>query len=58
MESGERLLAEVRRQGAMGMLVPALAIVAAGRAWLGDHAGAFADAGEAVELGDAPGLRR
>ena len=51
MESGERLLAEVRRQGAMGMLVPTLAIVAAGRAWLGDHAGAFADAGEAVELG-------
>ena len=51
METGERLLVEVRRQGAVGMLVPSLAIVAAGRAWLGDHAGAFADAGEAVELG-------
>jgi tetratricopeptide (TPR) repeat protein len=51
LATGEQLLAEVRRQGAVGMLVPALAIVAAGRAWLGDHAGAFADAGEAVELG-------
>ena len=51
MATGERLIAEVRRQGAVGVLVPTLAIVAAGRAWLGDHVGAFADAGEAVELG-------
>ena len=28
------------------------------KAWLGDHAGAFADAGEAAELAGAPGLRR
>ena len=41
---------EVRRRGAIGVLVPVLAILAAGRAWLGDHAGAFADAGEAAEL--------
>jgi DNA-binding CsgD family transcriptional regulator len=43
-------LQEVRRRGAVGVLVPCLAILAAGRAWLGDHAGAYADAGEAVEL--------
>ena len=29
--------------------------MAAGRAWLGDHAGAFADAGEAAELGEQLG---
>lgn len=40
----------VRRRGAVGILVPILAIRAAGRAWLGDHVGAFADAGEAAEL--------
>ena len=32
------------------MLIPLLAVLASGRAWLGDHAGAFADAGEAAEL--------
>ena len=35
--------------------MPALALFAAARAWLGDHAGAFADAGEAAELGDQLG---
>ena len=46
---------EVRRRGAIGILVPTLAILAAGRAWAGDHAGAFADAGEAAELADQLG---
>ncbi|HEU5484045.1 MAG TPA: AAA family ATPase [Microlunatus sp.] len=44
-----------RERAALGVLVPALALMAAGRAWLGDHAGAFADAGEAAELGDQLG---
>jgi len=35
--------------------MPALALFAAARAWLGDHAGAFADAGEAAELGEQLG---
>ena len=43
-------LEEVRRRGAIGVLVPCLSILAAGRAWLGDHTGAFADAGEAADL--------
>lgn len=43
---------DIRRLGAVGMLVPTLAIRAAGRAWLGDHSGAFADAGEAAELAE------
>lgn len=47
---GAARLEEVRRRGAIGVLVPALTILSAGRAWLGDHAAAFADAGEAVEL--------
>ena len=50
VEVGAVRLQEVRRRGAIGVLVPALAILAAGKAWLGDHAGAFADAGEAAEL--------
>ena len=52
---GERRLAETRERGALGVLVPGLALMAAGRAWLGDHAGAFADAGEAAELGEQLG---
>jgi DNA-binding NarL/FixJ family response regulator len=48
-------LSQVRSRGALGVLVPALALFAAARAWLGDHAGAFADAGEASELGDQLG---
>jgi DNA-binding NarL/FixJ family response regulator len=50
--TGAARLQEVRRRGAFGVLMPALAILAAGRAWLGDHAGAFADAGEAAELAE------
>ncbi|SDD50250.1 Response regulator containing a CheY-like receiver domain and an HTH DNA-binding domain [Geodermatophilus telluris] len=47
----ERRLREVRDVGALGVLVAVLAMTAHGRAHLlGDHAGAFADAGEAVEL--------
>jgi hypothetical protein len=52
---GTAQLSEVRSRGALGVLVPALALFAAARAWLGDHAGAFADAGEAAELGDQLG---
>ena len=47
---GAARLEELRGRGAIGVLVPLLAMRAAGRAWLGDHAGAFADAGEAAEL--------
>ncbi len=47
---GTARLREVRRRGAIGVLVPCLALLASGRAWLGDHAGAFADAGEAADL--------
>lgn len=47
---GAARLREVRRRGAIGVLVPCLTLLAAGRAWLGDHTGAFADAGEAAEL--------
>ena len=55
MAVGSSQLSQVRNRGALGVLVPALALFAAGRAWLGDHAGAFADAGEASELGDQLG---
>ncbi|WP_107771860.1 helix-turn-helix transcriptional regulator [Nocardioides sediminis] len=47
---GSPRVEELRRRGAVGVMVPLLAVRAAGRAWLGDHAGAFADAGEAAEL--------
>lgn len=46
----EDRLAHARARGALSVLVPVLAMFSYGRAWLGDHAGAFADAGEAVEL--------
>lgn len=52
---GEHLLALARERGAFGVLVPALSLTAAGRAWIGDNDGAFADAGEAAELGDQLG---
>jgi DNA-binding CsgD family transcriptional regulator len=52
---GAARLQEVRRRGAIGVLVPCLSILAAGRAWLGDHKGAYADAGEAAELAEALG---
>jgi DNA-binding CsgD family transcriptional regulator len=52
----ERRLRVARERGALGVLVPALAMSAHGRAqFLGDHAGAFADAGEAVELAEQLG---
>jgi DNA-binding CsgD family transcriptional regulator len=51
----EHLLAVARNRGALGVLVPSLALTAAGRAWLGDNAGAFAEAGEALELGEQLG---
>ena len=52
MARGASRVDDLRRRGAVGVLVPILAIIAAGRAWLGDHAGAFADAGEAAELAE------
>ena len=52
MERGAARVDDVRRRGAVGVLVPILAIVAAGRSWVGDHAGAYADAGEAADLAD------
>jgi DNA-binding NarL/FixJ family response regulator len=55
MALGSHQLSQVRKRGALGLLVPALALFAAARAWLGDHVGAFADAGEAAELGDLLG---
>lgn len=55
MPLGEHLLALARQRGAFGVLVPGLALTAAGRSWVGDTAGAFADAGEAADLGDQLG---
>lgn len=52
----ERRLQLTRERGALGVLAPALALVAYGRLLLDDHAGAFADAGEAVELARELGL--
>jgi DNA-binding CsgD family transcriptional regulator len=52
ISEGSARIDDVRRRGAVGILVPLLAIRAAGRAWVGDHAGAFADAGEAAELAE------
>jgi DNA-binding CsgD family transcriptional regulator len=46
----EGRLAHARSRGALTALVRALAMFSYGREWLGDHAGAFADAGEAAEL--------
>jgi DNA-binding CsgD family transcriptional regulator/tetratricopeptide (TPR) repeat protein len=45
-------VAGVRRRGALGVLMPILAISASGRAMLGDHVGAYADAGEGAELAE------
>jgi DNA-binding CsgD family transcriptional regulator len=47
----------VRRRGALATLVPVLAMSAQAQAWrVGDHARAYADAGEAVELGTELGF--
>jgi DNA-binding NarL/FixJ family response regulator len=46
----EGRLRTVRERGALSVLVPALALSSYARAAAGDHAGAFADAGEAVAL--------
>jgi DNA-binding CsgD family transcriptional regulator len=53
--AGAPLLAKARERGAIGVLVPALALIATAHAWLGDHNAAFAAAGEAVELGERLG---
>jgi DNA-binding CsgD family transcriptional regulator/tetratricopeptide (TPR) repeat protein len=52
---GGRLVDELRERGSLGILVPLLALRAGGRSMVGDHAGAFADAGEAAELGEQLG---
>jgi DNA-binding CsgD family transcriptional regulator len=51
----ERRLAAARERGALGVLVGGLALVARSRARVGNHTGAFADAGEAAELGEQLG---
>ncbi|UDY36092.1 helix-turn-helix transcriptional regulator [Dermatobacter hominis] len=48
----EAAVDNARRLGALGALVPTLSMTAHGRMWLGDHAGAFADATEAVSLAE------
>ena len=53
--SASHQLNRARARGGLGVLVPALSLSATARAWLGDHAGAFADAGEAAELGEQLG---
>ena len=55
MSKGAARIDDIRRRGAVGILVPLLAIRASGHAWLGNHAGAFADAGEAAELAEQLG---
>ena len=55
MPLGLHQLNLARARGGLGVLVPALTLTASARAWLGDHAGAFADAGEAAELGEQLG---
>ena len=52
----EGRLAHARDRGALAVLVPALGMSSYGRVMLGDHAGAFADAGEAVELASELGF--
>jgi DNA-binding CsgD family transcriptional regulator len=53
----EARLDHVRAVGAMAVLVPVLALFSYGRAFLlGDHRGAYADAGEAADLGRALGI--
>jgi DNA-binding CsgD family transcriptional regulator len=52
---GEPLIEELRSRGSVGVLAPVLTLRAAGRSMVGDHAGAFADAGEAAELGEQLG---
>jgi DNA-binding CsgD family transcriptional regulator/tetratricopeptide (TPR) repeat protein len=56
LRRGVSRVEEVRRRGAIGVLVPLLALTAAARAMVGDHARAFADAGEAVELAECLGF--
>ena len=51
----ERRLQVARDRGALGVLATALTLTAYGRAQVGDHAGAFADAGEAAELAEQLG---
>ncbi len=53
----DRRLATARLHGAIGVLVPALALISFGMMELGDHAQAYAVAGEAVELGEGIGYR-
>jgi DNA-binding CsgD family transcriptional regulator len=50
LRRGASRVEDVRRRGAIGVLVPLLTVTAGGRAIVGDHARAFAEAGEAVEL--------
>lgn len=55
LRRGASRIDDVRRRGAIGVLVELLALTAAARAMVGDHARAFAEAGEAVELAECLG---
>lgn len=52
---GSSRVDDVRRRGAIGVLVQLLTVTAAAHAILGDHPRAFAEAGEAVELAECLG---
>lgn len=55
LRRGASRIDDVRRRGAIGVLVELLALTSAARAMVGDHARAFAEAGEAVELAECLG---
>ncbi|MFD1949104.1 AAA family ATPase [Nocardioides aestuarii] len=56
LRRGASRIDDLRRRGAIGVLVPLLALSAGARSMVGDHERAFADAGEAVELADCLGF--
>jgi DNA-binding CsgD family transcriptional regulator len=52
---GASRVEDIRRRGAIGVLVQLLALTAAAHAIVGDHTRAFTEAGEAVELAECLG---
>lgn len=55
LRRGASRVDDVRRRGAIGVLVELLTLTAAARGMVGDHPRAFAEAGEAVELAECLG---
>lgn len=55
LRRGSSRVDDLRRRGAVGVLVQLLTVTAAAHAMLGDHTRAFAEAGEAVELAECLG---